>query len=81
MLYTENNEVTNVDKHIFELEEDGCVDKEKIVELLQEKRIYNDKKYFIKNIDGCYNNIVGFPEQKFLNSEIKRVLDKNDFLQ
>ena len=50
MLYTENNEVTNVDKHMFELEDDGCVNKEKIVELLQEKRICNDKKYFIKNI-------------------------------
>ena len=43
--------------------------------------IEDAEKYFIKNIDGCYNNIVGFPEQKFLNSEIKRVLDKNDFLQ
>jgi septum formation protein len=34
------------------------------------------KEYFIKNIDGCYNNIVGFPEQKFLISKIKSVLDK-----
>ena len=32
-------------------------------------------KNFIKNIDGCYNNIVGFPEQKFLKSEIKQILD------
>ena len=43
--------------------------------------IEDAEKYFIKNIDGCYNNIVGFPEQKFLKSEIKRILDKNDFLQ
>ena len=34
------------------------------------------EEYFIKNIDGCYNNIVGFPEQKFLKSEMKRILDK-----
>ena len=32
-------------------------------------------KNFIKNIDGCYNNIVGFPEQKFLKSEIKQIID------
>tara|TARA_B100000900_G_scaffold126304_1_gene106612 strand:+ start:213 stop:779 length:567 start_codon:yes stop_codon:yes gene_type:complete len=30
---------------------------------------------FIKNIDGCYYNIVGFPEKKFLKSEIKQILD------
>ena len=33
------------------------------------------KQNFIKNIDGCYNNIVGFPEKKFLKSEIKLILD------
>ena len=33
------------------------------------------EQYFIKNIDGCYNNIVGFPEEKFLRSEIKQILD------
>jgi len=33
------------------------------------------EEYFIKNIDGCYNNIVGFPEEKFLTSEIKQILD------
>ena len=33
------------------------------------------KEYFIKSIDGCYNNIVGFPEKKFLKSEIKQILD------
>ena len=32
-------------------------------------------KNFIKNIDGCYNNIVGFPEEKFLKSKIKQILD------
>ena len=32
-------------------------------------------EYFIKNIDGCYYNIVGFPEKKFLKSEIKNILD------
>lgn len=34
------------------------------------------EEYFIKNIDGCYNNIVGFPEQKFLRSTMKSILDK-----
>mgnify|MGYP001169340702 FL=1 len=34
------------------------------------------EEYFIKNIDGCYNNIVGFPEKKFLKSKIKKILDK-----
>ena len=38
--------------------------------------IEDAEKYFIKNIDGCYNNIVGFPEQKFLKSEMKRILDE-----
>ena len=38
--------------------------------------IENAEEYFIKNIDGCYNNIVGFPEKKFLKSTIKNILDK-----
>ena len=37
--------------------------------------IEDAEEYFIKNIDGCYNNIVGFPEKKFLRSEIKKILD------
>ena len=37
--------------------------------------IEDAEEYFIKNIDGCYNNIVGFPEEKFLTSEIKQILD------
>ena len=37
--------------------------------------IEDAEEYFIKNIDGCYNNIVGFPEEKFLESEIKIILD------
>ena len=37
--------------------------------------IEDAEEYFIKNIDGCYNNIVGFPEEKFLKSEIKKILD------
>ena len=37
--------------------------------------IEDAEEYFIKNIDGCYNNIVGFPEKKFLKSEIKKILD------
>ena len=37
--------------------------------------IEDAEEYFIKNIDGCYNNIVGFPEEKFLESEIKQILD------
>ena len=37
--------------------------------------IEDAEEYFIKNIDGCYNNIVGFPEEKFLKSEIKQILD------
>ena len=38
--------------------------------------IENAEEYFIKNIDGCYNNIVGFPEKKFIKSTIKSILDK-----
>ena len=37
--------------------------------------IEDAEEYFIKNIDGCYNNIVGFPEEKFLKSKIKQTLD------
>ena len=37
--------------------------------------IEDAEKYLIKNIDGCYNNIVGFPEKKFLKSKIKQILD------
>ena len=37
--------------------------------------IEDAEEYFIKNIDGCYNNIVGFPEEKFLRSKIKQILD------
>ena len=29
----------------------------------------------IKHIDGCYNNIVGFPLKKFEMSKIKKILD------
>ena len=41
--------------------------------------IEDAEEYFIKNIDGCYNNIVGFPEEKFLGSEIKQILDSKWF--
>ena len=37
--------------------------------------IEDAEEYFIKDIDGCYNNIVGFPEEKFLKSEMKKILD------
>ena len=37
--------------------------------------IEDAEKFFIKNIDGCYNNIVGFPKEKFLTSEMKKILD------
>ena len=37
--------------------------------------IEDAEEYFIKNIDGCYNNIVGFPQEKFLKSEMKKILD------
>ncbi len=37
--------------------------------------IEDAQENFIKNIDGCYYNIVGFPEKKFLKSEIKQILD------
>lgn len=50
LLYIENNSVENVEKIDFELEENGIISKEKIVNLLQDKRIYQNKKYFIKNI-------------------------------
>ena len=38
--------------------------------------IEDAEEYFIKNIDGCYNNIVGFPEKKFLESKIKKLIDE-----
>ncbi len=38
--------------------------------------IENADGILIKNIDGCYNNIVGFPEKKFLKSKIKAEIDK-----
>lgn len=50
LLYIENNSVENVEKIDFELEENSIISKEKIVNLLQDKRIYQNKKYFIKNI-------------------------------
>ena len=80
MLYTENNEVTNVDKHMFELEEDGCVDKDKIVELLQEKRINDDKKYFIKNIwkynfDLSYDKLIKLFDDDEDHEELDEILE------
>ena len=50
MLYIEDKKVVHVEKSLFELEEDGSVSKDKIVELLQEKRVKGDKKYFIKEL-------------------------------
>lgn len=50
LLYIENKQVVHVEKSLFELEEDGSVSKDNIVELLQEKRIQGDKKYFIKEL-------------------------------
>lgn len=50
LLYVENNNIVHVEKSIFDLEEDGSVKKDKIVELLQEKRLSSDKKYFIKEL-------------------------------
>ena len=79
MLYTENNEISNVDKHMFELEEDGCVNKDKIVELLQEKRISNDKKYFIKNIwkynfDLSYDKLIKLFDDDGDSEELDEIL-------
>ena len=37
--------------------------------------IESAENYFVKNIDGCYNNIVGLPLEKFLISDMKKILD------
>ena len=77
----QNNQITIFDstKVIFKK-----VNKQKIefyinnFDVLDKAGSYNIEdanEYFIKNIDGCYNNIVGFPEEKFLKSEIKNILD------
>lgn len=63
LLYVEKNEVINVEKILFDLNDDGSVDKDKIVELLQDKRIKNDNKYFIKdlwqyNFNLNYNDLI-----------------------
>tara|TARA_B100000963_G_C22639497_1_gene679578 strand:+ start:9766 stop:10626 length:861 start_codon:yes stop_codon:yes gene_type:complete len=50
LLYMEKNTIVNVDKVMFDLQDDGYVNKDNIVELLQEKRINDDKKYFIKEL-------------------------------
>ena len=36
--------------------------------------IEDAENILIKNIDGCYNNIVGFPLKKFNMSMIKTIL-------
>tara|TARA_A100001015_G_C15044630_1_gene742637 strand:+ start:395 stop:1240 length:846 start_codon:yes stop_codon:yes gene_type:complete len=50
LLYMEKNAIVDVEKKIFDLEDNGVVSKDKIVELLQEKRIRGDNKYFIKEL-------------------------------
>ena len=37
--------------------------------------IEDAENILIKHIDGCYNNIVGFPLKKFEMSKIKKILD------
>ena len=37
--------------------------------------IEDAENILIKHIDGCYNNIVGFPLKKFKMSKIKTILD------
>lgn len=37
--------------------------------------IEDAENILIKHIDGCYNNIVGFPLKKFRMSKIKKILD------
>ena len=37
--------------------------------------IEDAENILIKHIDGCYNNIVGFPLKKFKMSQIKTILD------
>lgn len=81
----QNNQITIFDstKVVFKK-----VNKQKIelylnnFDVLDKAGSYNIEdanEYFIKNIDGCYNNIVGFPEEKFLKSEIKNILDSQWF--
>ena len=58
------------------LKNEGYINNFNVLDKAGSYNIEDAKKYFIKNIDGCYNNIVGFPEQKFLKSEMKRILDE-----
>jgi septum formation protein len=37
--------------------------------------IEDAENILIKHIDGCYNNIVGFPLKKFEMSKIKKIID------
>ena len=37
--------------------------------------IEDAENILIKHIDGCYNNIVGFPLKKFKMSKIKKIID------
>ena len=53
----------------------NCINNFHVLDKAGSYNIEDAEEYFIKNIDGCYNNIVGFPEEKFLSSEIKQILD------
>ena len=52
------------------------IEKNNVMDKAGSYNIENANGFLIKNIDGCYNNIVGFPEQKFLKSKIKIAIDK-----
>ena len=50
LLYLENKEIVSVKSELFDIDDNGVINKEKIIELLQDKRLNDDKKYFIKDL-------------------------------
>ena len=59
----ENKEIVSVKSELFDIDDNGAINKDKIIELLQDKRLNDDKKYFIKdlwkyNFDLDYNELI-----------------------
>ena len=62
-------------KNLSNIEIEDYINKFNVLDKAGSYNVEDAQEYFIKNIDGCYNNIVGFPEEKFLKSKIKQTLD------
>ena len=62
-------------KNLSNIEIEDYINKFNVLDKAGSYNVEDAQEYFIKNIDGCYNNIVGFPEKKFLKSKIKQILD------